>query len=148
MPDVPESVRPVLQKLALWPEGREFFDRGPLECVSVVFGVRPDLIEQARAILATDEGRDLLEALGGSPGPGNLPPEPVRPLRATPPASAGELLERARRHELGVRCLVDTPVETAAVLFGASPFLVLEARRLLHEEGIDPEPAPDSPSDR
>jgi len=146
MSEPSEPVVTVLQKLALWPDGREFFDRGPLECVAVVFGVRPAIVEQVRALLRTAAGRARLAALESTAGPPQPPPEPVRRLAADRPTSAEELVERARGHELGVRCLIETPVETAAVLFGVTPFLVLEARRLLHAAGIDPEASPEGPS--
>ncbi|GAB4374759.1 MAG: hypothetical protein Kow0062_13080 [Acidobacteriota bacterium] len=141
---MPPGIRTVLERLALWPDGREFFDRGPLECVAVVFGVRPDLIEQARAFLADESGSAAFEELRRSLGTARArPPEPVRRSRGALPGSPEELIEHARAHPLGLRCLLDPPVETAAVLFGVTPFLVIEARRALHERGIDPEPVPE-----
>ncbi|MBP7147565.1 MAG: hypothetical protein KBD01_08465 [Acidobacteria bacterium] len=138
---VPPEVFTVFDRLASRPESLQFFQQGQLECVAIVFGVHPSVVETARGVLATAEGKSALEEHCRATREHDPPDEAwYGPAARRGPRSADELIDEAGRHPLGLRVLVDAPPETAAVLFDVNPFVVFHAREILHERGIDPEP--------
>ena len=144
---VPHEFSGILERLAAWPDGVQFFCRGQLECVAIAFGVPPATVEAARAFLETEQGRRAFEELQRTPRsrPAAAPLRSTRARLPYRPRSARELIDRAERLPSGVRTIIETPLETVAILFDVSPFIVLEAREILRERtaGTDPEPGGD-----
>jgi hypothetical protein len=133
-PALSEELRDLIHRVAAHPHGLGFLHLAPLESVAVTLGVRPSVAGEARRWLETPEGRArLIAEVGRARREGVQVPLPAAhtvPSRAA--ASVEEVIERARRHPLGVRFLLRAPLESVAVTLEAHPFLVLRARSALH----------------
>jgi hypothetical protein len=125
-------MRELIRRVASVPRGLAFLDVGQLECVAITFEVHPDVVEEARAYLATPAQRAALlaevrhlQAEHPEPWHPDRPPVPV-----PGPRTAAALVRAAEHHEYGVRFLLESPPETVAVTFQVHPNLVFRAREL------------------
>jgi hypothetical protein len=130
-PALPSEVLEVLERAVQHPAGLELLERGGTEAVAVLFGVRPSSVERARALTSDPKRREALtEALVHA---GQLHSQAGATYKASPacepvPKSADQLLQEIERYPGGRELLASAPAETVAVLFGAHPFVVAEAR--------------------
>ena len=98
---------------------------GHLESVAALYQVHPDRLERARQALSEPGARRLaLECVGGQQDWNQLPRAPER----VPCTDVPSLICAAMSQPHGMDVLTQAPMEMAAVLFGAHPFLVEEAR--------------------
>ena len=138
--DAPLSpeLRGLVQRLSQNPRGLGFLHLAPLDTIAIVLGVDPFVVDRARAMLETKEGRArlIVEMRKARKGPPVLHPSPVEPgPHALPPAdTVDELIRRAEEHPLGLRFLMDAPLETVAITLGSSVLLVFDAREFLRDQ--------------
>jgi hypothetical protein len=130
-------MRELIARVASHPHGLGFLHLAPLDSIAITLGVDPYVAAQARALLDSHEGRDLLIAevrkarAQGVERPGPIP-HPAPPLQENS-EDVEDLIRRAQDHPLGLRFLMRAPVESVAVTLHAHAFQVLAARDLLHE---------------
>jgi hypothetical protein len=140
---LPRELLDLAERVAAYPHGLGFLHLAPLETIAITLGVNAYVADRARSMLMTPEGRATLIAevraakarASGSTRPADGI-EPAAQETATPEtaASVEELVQRALEHPLGVRFLLDGPMETVAITLRAHVFLVLEARDMLHAQ--------------
>lgn len=145
------SLRDLVERVASHPHGLGFLHLAPLESVAVTLGVSLRVADEARQLMETPSGRARMiaevrrarregakgpaAAVGGA-GSGLSSAVGVSDTAVAALAkSAEELVERARRHPLGVRFLLRAPLDSVAITLQAHPFLVLHTRRMLHRRG-------------
>lgn len=140
-PSLTAEMRDLVARVASHPHGLGFLHLAPLDSVAVTLSVDPYVAAQARELLETPEGRELLIAevrraktQGGEPPGPRLQPAP-RVQEGT--EDVADLIRRAREHPLGLRFLMRAPVESVAVTLHAHAFQVLAARDLLYETQKD-----------
>ena len=150
---LPRELLDLAQRVAAYPHGLGFLHLAPLETIAITLGVSAYVADQARSMLMTPEGRATLIAevraakgrTSGSTRHSNVI-EPVAPEPATPETATSleELVQRALEHPLGIRFLLDGPMETVAITLRAHVFLVLEARDMLEAQyGLQGHPGED-----
>ena len=127
-PALPSEVLEVIERAAEQPSGLEILEQGGVEAVAVLFGVRPSSVEAARLLAAAPRRRaPVLAALARakqSPRPARAAPQ------GEPQKDAQGLLEEIERVPGGLELLEGGADETLAILFGAHPFVVAQAREL------------------
>lgn len=140
---LPPPVLAVIARAASVPNALAVIERAPVECASVLLGVRPADVERTRAALASPLARAAAsEALFRATASEKLAraarrtaPALRAPAPAPTPATAEALVRAAERMPGGVLLLVTASPEAAAVTFSVRPRLVLEARALLAARG-------------
>jgi len=139
------EVREVIERSARLHHGLAFVHLGPLECVALMLGVHPRLVEQARACLDRPDERTLLirTYVSAAERAGREPRASASPGAMPAPKGPEELILHAERHALGIEFLIRAPLETAAVIFAAHPDAVSAAREILARRGIAPERPPE-----
>jgi len=136
MPEAPARLylRELIRRVAAHPRGLAWLHRGNLEAVSVSLGLHPYIVDRARALLDTADGRAWLIAEAGRIRRQLEREAPQRCLCAAPvpkpPHTAAELVRAAGAHPLGVSFLLDGYPEAVAIIFHVHPELVLRARRV------------------
>lgn len=124
------EVLALVERAARVPDGLAVLEGAPLECVAVLLGVAPGVVERARAALtdpavraaATRHHLRLTAGRRASSGAA-APPRP-----AAPPRDPQSLLLVALARAGGVDVLLGAAPEAAAVAFGVHPELVLRTR--------------------
>ena len=147
-PTLPRDLIDLAERVAAYPHGLGFLHLAPLETAAVTLGVCAYIADQARSMLMTPGGRaafiaEVRAAKARATGTARSPDiiEPVTPETAT---SVEELVQRALEHPLGIRFLLDGPMETVAITLRAHVFLVLEARDVLQAQyGLQGRPGED-----
>ena len=135
------AVEDILDRAAGIPRGLAFLHLAPLESVAIALGSDARTVAEVRGLLDDPTTHALvIEAFKAAlarrpPGP---PPEHHR---APPPPDMGpeDLVRAAEAHPLGLPFLMDGPLETVAVTFRVSPFVVLETRARLEKQGVSHE---------
>jgi hypothetical protein len=150
---LPRDLHDLAERVAAYPHGLGFLHLAPLETAAVTLGVSAYVADQARSMLRTPEGRATLiaevRAAKGRASDSTRPADVIEsaaPEQAAPEtaASVEELVQRALEHPLGIRFLLDGPMETVAITLRAHVFLVLEARDLLLAQyGLRADPGED-----
>jgi hypothetical protein len=140
---LPPELRELVERVSIVPRSLGFLHRAPIDTIAIVLGVDPFVVDRARTMLETPEGRRLLitELRKARSRPPVLAPRPVETSRCAPPPAetVEELIHRAEEHPLGLRFLMDAPLETVAITMGSHVFLVAEARAFLQEKrGVEP----------
>ncbi len=138
VPRVTPEVLELLERSTAIPRGLAFVHRAPLDSVAVTLGVHPRVVEHACDCLDHAEARAMMIryfARALERRRSRMPPAPPPEEAATDPEL---LLRTAEGHPFGLEFLLHAPFETAALMFGAHPFVVLAARELL---------APSTPQD-
>ena len=126
---LPSEVLEIIEAAAAHPEGFALLTGGNAEAVAILFGVRPQAIEAARELAAEPRRRRAMtEALARSR---TKRKRPKAARRIPVPLDARGLLEALDAFPGGRELLRGAPAETVAVLFGAHPFVVDEARELI-----------------
>lgn len=135
----------LVERAARIPDGLALLEASPLECAAVLLGVDPRTLERVRAALADPQLHEEvrlafahLVALRPPPRP-EAPPAPV-----AAPRDPEALLAAAARRPGGDSLLLSAAAESAAVLFGVHPDLVLQARELAARRGLPRDPSVDA----
>jgi len=132
--DSPE-MKELIAKLAVWPHGLGFLHLASLETLVINLRMPPRVVEAARDLLATAEGRaELIQEVNRvrSLGLGAaVEPPCCRDNPEHPQLTEHELIEAARNHPLGLSFLQEGHPEAVAVIFGVLPSVVFQARELL-----------------
>jgi hypothetical protein len=136
------------ERVAAYPHGLGFLHLATLETAAVVLGVSAYIADQARSMLMTPEGRAALiaEVRAAKARASDSAPSPdiIEPVTRGTATSVEELVQRALEHPLGIRFLLDGPMETVAITLRAHVFLVLEARDMLQaQHGLQGHPGED-----
>lgn len=124
---LPDAVVQMVKVAAQHPEGLAPLFEGDLECVAALYQVHPSLVERARELVCTPEGRAAAGAYALSVAPRRHAPTAHRPQ----PLDVGTLIAEAAIFPDGIALLTDAPVEMAAIRLQAHPFLIEEARAWL-----------------
>jgi hypothetical protein len=136
------------ERVAAYPHGLGFLHLAPLETAAITLGVDAYVADQARSMLMTPQGRATLirevrRAKARASG-STCTSDAVEPPGPATAATVEELVQRALEHPLGIRFLLDGPMETVAVTLRAHVFLVLEAREMLQAQyGLQGHPGDD-----
>jgi hypothetical protein len=163
LPPLSPELRHLIDQVAAYPHGLAFLHLASLESVAVTLRVDARVADQARTMLDTPEGRALLitqvrearrreqKAAPGVatsqspvPSPGAVPVSTSSKVPAAqqvtfPAASVEELIRRIEAHPLGLRFLVEAPLESVAITFRSHAFLVWQARELVEQRlGLEP----------
>lgn len=134
-PHITPEVLELLERSTAIPRGLAFVRRAPLDSVAVTLGVHPRVVEHACDCLDHAEARKMMIRFFANAlerRRSRMPPSPLKQEEAGDPE---QLLAAAEAHPLGLEFLAEAPFETAAVIFGVHPFLVLRARELLSTRG-------------
>ncbi len=130
MPQVSQDVVELLETVAVHPEGEHPLFEGDLESVAALYQVHPARIEAARLAFG-GPGARLNAAMHIDR---TRKAAPHRPARVRPAGKDVEaIISMAMALPHGLELLTDAPMEMAAVLLGAHPFVVEEARLRLLE---------------
>lgn len=151
MTRLPPDLLALLEVAARHPAGLAPLLDGHLESVAALYQLHPDVVERIRDSLAAMglQGRAAALALGVAPG---------HEVAGRAPATDAPDLEAVMRSALetpgGVELLLRAPVERAAVLLGAHPFVIDAARARFmvrraitheHPKFAPPRPSADRP---
>ena len=125
----------LVERAAGVPDGLVLLERAPLECIAVLLGVDPRVIERARAALEDpavreEAARAFQHAAGrraAGTAPVAAPPQPPRDPEA--------LIRAARQRADGLALLLSASPEAAAIAFGVHPDLVHGARQVAARDG-------------
>jgi hypothetical protein len=138
-PALSPEVEEVLERAAALRHGLGFLHTGPLESVAITLGLDARLVARVRGQIDDPSLHPLViesfkraverQRAGERPAAVPAPPPPA------PAMGPADLLRAAEAHPLGLPFLADAPLETVAVTFGVTPFVVLEARALLARAG-------------
>ncbi|MCK6481788.1 MAG: hypothetical protein L6R43_17085 [Planctomycetes bacterium] len=140
---LPPEVLDLLTRAAALPRGLAFLHAAPLETVAIT--LRADALLVLRVREAIDDPRLHAPVIAAfkravARWKGEDHPEGFHPLPPAPPCPGpADLLSAAEHHPLGLDFLAAGPLETVAVTFGTTPFVVLEARPLLRGRGAGTE---------
>ena len=125
-----EDVRALVERAARVPDGLALLQNAPLECVAVLLGVAPRLVERVRAALEDPAVRDEAarhftrvsgrRAAARDAAAAESPPPP--------PRDPEQLVLAARQRPDGLTLLFSAAPEAAAIAFGVHPDLVHGAR--------------------
>lgn len=132
---LPTDLSELIDRLALLPRGLAFLHLASLDTIAIVLGLDPRVVDRARDMLKTEDGRarmieEFRKAKARAPEVrADWHPKPPPAMR--PIDSVEGLIRHAEEHPLGLRFLMDAPLETAAIMFHAHAFLVSEAREVL-----------------
>lgn len=129
---LPQDVVALVELAADHADGAAPLFDANLECVAALYQVHPARVERARAAFASPSARLEAEALISCHGH-HPPPRAPRPVPA--PKDAAQLIAEATASPALWDVLLEAPVEQAAVLLGAHPFVVDEARLELVQAG-------------
>lgn len=127
MQQVTQDVVDVLELASHHAEGTGPLFSGHLESVASLYQVHPDRLERARQALAEPGARRLAHECLGQRGWDQTP----RTHERVPCTDVPSLIVAAMSQPNGMDVLTQAPMEMAAVLLGAHPFLVEEARQQL-----------------
>jgi len=129
MTRLPQDVVELLEVAATHPEGIAPLLEGHLESVAALYQLRPNDVERVRdciSVLGVEARAQVLALVSDRRF---ARPQPA--LRHPAPRDVAALIAAAMRTPNGVEFLQHAPVETAAVLFQAHPFVVEAARERL-----------------
>jgi len=124
---LPSHVVELLEHAARHPDGGLPLLDAQLECCASLYQVHPTLVESARRACESREARAEAEAILSR----HLTPVEIPPAPAPTPRDVEAVIAAAAALPHGLDLLAHGPVETAAVLLGAHPFVIEEARRTL-----------------
>ncbi len=127
-PRLPAEELELLEGAAAHPEGVGPLLTCELLAAASLYGAHPELVESTRAHLAELGDEATSELLLAAHQHVTAPAAVEAPRR---PRDAGEVLARAMATPNGLELLRDAPVELAAVLLEAHPFVIDEARERL-----------------
>ena len=125
---LPIEVVELLKRAASHPEGAGALLEGNLESAASLYQVHPTRVEQVRGWLSNGPAslrRESEEIIGGT-APGRLPAAPSPAWK-----TVEQVIAEARALADGLELLANAPVETAATLLSAHPFVIDEARAQL-----------------
>ncbi len=122
---LPQDVVELVQHAARHPDGAGPLFEGDLESVAALYQVHPERVEHARRTLEAPQARLHATRLISDGAVGVEPPH--RPARK----GVDEVLAEALALPHGLELLTEAPLEMAAVLLAAHPFIVEEARARL-----------------
>ncbi len=124
-----EDVRALVERAARVPDGLALLQNAPLECVAVLLGVAPRLVERVRAALedpaVRDEAARQFTRVSGRRAAARDAAAETRP---PPPRDPEQLVLAARQRADGLTLLFSAAPEAAAIAFGVHPDLVHGAR--------------------
>lgn len=152
LPTLPPEVLSLLDRVAARPSGFQLLCRGDLESIAVLFSAHPSVVDTVRGWLGRPDARAavveaLVHARRNRPAAGGVQPaQPPVPLHPPAPDAEG-LLAAVAGFPSGEELLFEASLETVAILFGAHPFVVSEAREILLRRGCAP-PAGEAPDPR
>lgn len=132
------AVEDVLDRAAGIPRGLAFLHLAPLESAAIALATDARAVAEVRALLDDPATHALVIGAFKAALARRPPGPPPEHHRAPPPPDMGpeDLVRAAQSHPLGLPFLMDGPLESVAVTFRASPFVVLEARGLLEKRGV------------
>ena len=137
-PRVTPEILELLERSTAIPRGLAFVHCAPLDSVAVTLGVHPHVVEHACDCLDHAEARAMMIRFFARALERRRSRMPPAPPREEAPADPEQLIRTAEAHPLGLEFLLHAPFETAALMFGVHPFVVLGARERLAERGIVP----------
>jgi hypothetical protein len=146
---LPPELLDLVKRVAAYPHGLGFLHLASLETAAITLGVSAYAVDQARSMLLVPEGRaTLIAEVRRAKSRGAILPHPSDTGYPSEPETAGtveELVQRALEHPLGIRFLLDGPMEVVAITLRAHAFLVLEARDILQAQyGLQGHPGDDA----
>jgi len=119
----------LVERAAAVPDGLALLQRAPLECVAVLLGVVPRIVERVRAALEDPALREEA-ALRFARAAGRRAAAPAAAAAPAPaPRDPEALLREAGARAGGLDLLLDAAPEAAAIVFGVHPDLVDRARQ-------------------
>jgi hypothetical protein len=122
----------LILQLARHHRGLAVLHLADLECAAVTLGIDARVVERARQVLATPDGRaQLIAAVRCAHDEIHAAPCRNAPELPCPPRTASALVRAATRHPLGLDFLRRGYLESVAVVFHVHPNRVLRARALL-----------------
>lgn len=133
------ELREVVERAARVPDGFALLTGAPLECVAVLLGVSPRVVERVR--LALEDPPSLADArahFAAATAP--RPAPPTAAPRAATPRDPEQLLAAATQRPDGLTLLLSAAAESAAVVFGVHPDLVHGAREVAARRGLSHAP--------
>ena len=118
----------LVERAAAVPDGLALLQRAPLECVAVLLGVAPRIVERVRAALEDPALREEA-ALRFAHAAGRRAAATAAAAPAPAPRDPEALLREAGTRAGGLDLLRDAAPEAAAIVFGVHPDLVDRARQ-------------------